>query len=108
MSERNRTRRRLCTQAPPGQASSGRFLQQTRADSNSWLDSAPSSPVALTFGLGPFLLEGCAETLEYHAVAGALHPDLLVQDPEKAPGILRASPRWEADLAGEPRDTEKP
>lgn len=54
----------------------------------------PSPPHFPTFDPRSFLLEGCTETLEHHAVTGALHLDLLVQNPEKAPGILSTSSSW--------------
>ena len=63
---------------------------------------------SLTFSSSSFLLRGGTEALEHHAVLGALHPDLLVQDPEKAPGVLSTSSGWQAHLEGDPGYTEEP
>ena len=54
------------------------------------------------------LLRGGTEALKHHAVLGALHPDLLIQDPEQAPGVLGTSSGWQAHLTGDPGYTEEP
>lgn len=85
-----------------------RASRKTDSSSHAGLGSPHARAPSLTSSSSSSLLSGGTDALEHHAVLGALHPDLLVQDPEKAPGVLGTSSGWQAHLEGDPGHTAEP
>lgn len=61
----------------------------------------PLPPASLTISPNCLLLKGCTKTFKHHAVTGAFHPDLFIQDPEKTPSSLSSSSSWQVGLVGD-------